>query len=100
MMMFWSRLQPSMMVPMSLLIAVGSIIATGFCFNHYSRWKRGTADSILVLAGTSAIALWLLAALCLFCGLLYGKTLLIPIAIVMGLAARPVWRVAMERDRE
>ena len=99
-MMLWSRLQPSMMVPMSLLIAVGSIIATGFCFNHYSRWKRGMADSILVLAGTSAIALWLLAALCLFCGLLYGKTLLIPIAIVMGLAARPVWRVAMERDRE
>ncbi|HQX52147.1 MAG TPA: hypothetical protein PLY87_17410 [Planctomycetaceae bacterium] len=100
MMMFWSRLQPTMMVPMSLLIAVGSIVATGFCFNHYSRWKRGSADSILVLAGTSAIALWLLAALCLCCGFLYGRTSLIPIAIVVGLAARPVWRVAMERDRE
>ena len=96
-MMFFSGLQPNVMVPLSLLMTMVSIALSWKCFSSYCRWQRGVVDVLYVIAGTGTIAFGLLAVQMLLFSGMYGRMSLLPVAFVAGIAAKAVWQIAKSR---
>lgn len=96
-MMLFSRLQHTVMIPMALLMSTGSVVLSGYCFGLRSRWLRMTVDSLYVTAATAAVALGLLAVQCGLYWCLYGKSSLLGLSILLAIVAQIVWRIAEAR---
>jgi hypothetical protein len=95
--MLFSRLQPSVMIALALLLTTATIVVTWKSFHSYSRWTTGNLDILFVALGTSAVAFGLLGVESFLYGILFGCLPLIGLSIVTGIASKFVWDCAKSR---
>ena len=86
-MMLFSRLQPSAMVPLAILLTTVSIVLGGRCVTNYSHWKRSAIDWLSVVAASVTVAGGLLAVQSLLYGIMFGRWSMIGVAVALGVMA-------------
>jgi hypothetical protein len=85
--MLFSRLQPSVMVPLAILLTVASIVLGVRCAINFSHWKYSTIDWLSVAAAGVTVAAGLFGTQSLLYGIMFGQWSMIGFAGVLGAMA-------------
>ena len=99
-MMLFSRLQPGVMLPLSLLLSAAAIAVFGYSLRIRSRTSHHPVGWIDVAFPTVAAAFGLLTVQSTLFGLLYGEWSMLGLAVLLALAAAVTWGLATSRQSE
>lgn len=99
-MMLFSRLQPGVMLPLSLLLSAAAIAVFGYSLRIRSRTGNLPVGLIDVAFQTVAAAFGLLTVQSALFGLLYGSWSMLGLAFPLALAAAVTWGLATSRQSE
>lgn len=99
-MMLFSRLQPGVMLPLSLLLSAAAIAVFGYSLRIRSRTSNLPVGLIDVAFQTVAAAFGLLTVQSALFGLLYGAWSMLGLAFPLALAAAVTWGLATSRQSE
>lgn len=86
-MMLFSLLQPSVMVPLAVLLTIAGIGLSAKCVVNFSHWKRGIVDWLFAVSASMAVAAGLLAAQSLLYGVMFRRWPMIGTSLVLGALA-------------
>ncbi len=99
-MMLFSRLQPGVMLPLSLLLSAAAIAVFGYSIRIRSRTSHHPAGLIDVAFQTVAAAFALLTVQSTLFGLIHGVWSMLGLAVPLALAAALTWGLATSRQSE
>lgn len=99
-MMLFSRLQPGVMLPLSLLLSAAAIAVFGYSLRIRPRTSHLPVGLIDVAFQTVAAAFGLLTVQSAFFGLLYGAWSMLGLALPLALAAAVTWGLATSRQSD
>jgi hypothetical protein len=99
-MMLFSRLQPGVMLPLSLLLSAAAIAVFGNSLRLRPRTSHHPVGLIDVAFQTVAAAFGLLTIQSALFGLLYGSWSMLGLALPLALAAAVTWGLATSRQSE
>lgn len=99
-MMLFSRLQPGVMLPLSLLLSAATIAVFGYSIRIRSRTSHHPVGLIDVAFQTVAAAFALLTVQSTLFGLIHGVWSMLGLAVPLVLAAAVTWGLATSRQSE
>lgn len=99
-MMLFSRLQPGVMLPLSLLLSAAAIAVFGYSIRIRSRTSHHPVGLIDVAFPTVAAAFALLTVQSTLFGLIHGVWSMLGLAVPLALAAAVTWGLATSRQSE
>ena len=85
--MFFCWLQPSAMVPLSILLGIVAVALGAKMATAYSIWKHSALDFLFVVSATTAVAAAIFALLCGLYGILFASWNVLLVAIPLGFVA-------------
>ena len=95
--MLFCWLQPSVMVPISLLLGIGAVVLGAKTATAYSIWKHSALDMLFVTSTATALAAAIFALLCGLYGILFASWSVLLIAIPLGFIAYFVKQISVSR---
>ena len=95
--MFFSWIQPAVMVPASIFVGMIAVILCGRTAHAFSVWKHSTLDVLFVAATTTALSAAIFALLSGFYGVLFGSWSMLGIAFPLGFVAYIARQISIAR---
>lgn len=95
--MFFCWLQPSAMVPLSILLGTVAVVLGAKTATAYSIWKHSALDFLFVVSTTTAVAAAIFALLCGLYGILFASWNVLLIAIPLGFVAYVAKQISSSR---
>ena len=95
--MFFCWLQPTAMVPISIVLGLAAIVLGAKTAVSYSVWKHSALDIFFAIATSTALAALIFAMLSLLYGIIFANWSLLLIAFPLGLVAHIAKLVAVSR---